>query len=159
MKMGQDIGANIRDERKAKKLTQAQLAEKLGVAQTTVASWENGSRNISVSTLGRIAEALGVSVAQLSMDVVYHNGVFVKEDTYLKGERNSQILAAEMLSEQFLLAKLRDIPDDYFLTQIYDAFKKLNRINKYRAYKFVTELADSEQLFLQASMKESEDTD
>lgn len=48
----------------AKKLTQAELAARLGVAQPHVARWLNGGREPSWSTVCRIADALGVSVGQ-----------------------------------------------------------------------------------------------
>ena len=39
------IGTNIYTLRKAKKLTQGQLAEKIGVSEQAVSKWENGLWN------------------------------------------------------------------------------------------------------------------
>lgn len=39
----------IQKYRQRNKLTQAQLAEKLGVSISTIKNWENGRRNISKS--------------------------------------------------------------------------------------------------------------
>ena len=38
----QDLGFRVRDARKAKHLTQEQLAEKLGVSRQAVTKWETG---------------------------------------------------------------------------------------------------------------------
>ena len=45
--------------RKAKKLTQTQLAEEVGISQSYVTSIENGKRRVPVWTAKKIAAALG----------------------------------------------------------------------------------------------------
>ena len=47
-------------------LTQAQLAEKLGVIQQQVARWETGESEPRVSTLKKIGAALGVDWPKLT---------------------------------------------------------------------------------------------
>ena len=56
---------NIRELRKAAGLTQSQLAEKVGVAQATVAEWERGDYFPSAQKLPSIAEALDCTVGDL----------------------------------------------------------------------------------------------
>ena len=53
----------IRQERR--RLTQAELAEKSGVSQSTIAQIENGKKDPSISTLKKIAVALDVHLAVL----------------------------------------------------------------------------------------------
>jgi DNA-binding XRE family transcriptional regulator len=48
--------------RRAKKLTQADLADKLGVQQSTIARIESGKGNPGLTTLLRIAKALEVNL-------------------------------------------------------------------------------------------------
>lgn len=55
----------MRELRKKAGLTQAELGEKVLVAQTMIAKVEAGVREPSLSLLGRIAEALGVTTAEL----------------------------------------------------------------------------------------------
>lgn len=45
--------------------TQAELAERAGVDRSFLADVERGKRNISILNLSLIAEALGVSLAQM----------------------------------------------------------------------------------------------
>jgi transcriptional regulator with XRE-family HTH domain len=59
------MGERIAQLRKARNMTQAQLAQVLGVAQQTVQGYEAGSRRIPVSTLPVVANTLAVSLDEL----------------------------------------------------------------------------------------------
>ena len=61
-------GEMIKAARRKAGLTQAQLAEKLGIAYQTVAQWENDLRNPKLDTLQRIAAALDIPVTELIDD-------------------------------------------------------------------------------------------
>lgn len=61
-------GELIKAARKKAGLTQAQLAEKLGISYVGVSQWENDLRNPKLDTLQRIAAALGVPVQDLISD-------------------------------------------------------------------------------------------
>lgn len=56
------MNEQIKKLRKQMKMTQAQLAERLNVAQSTVASWERGARRPDLDLVPQIAEIFGVSV-------------------------------------------------------------------------------------------------
>lgn len=61
----QKIGKFIAEQRKIKKITQAELAEKLGVTDKSVGNWENG-RNLPDSTLFKpLCDELGITVTDL----------------------------------------------------------------------------------------------
>ena len=59
------IGNFIATERKAKKLTQAKLAEKVFVSEKTVSKWENGKGIPDTNSLPKLCEILGVSLNEL----------------------------------------------------------------------------------------------
>jgi len=59
------IGTNIYTLRKSKKITQGQLAEKLGVSEQAVSKWENDVCSPDVSLFPVIAEFFGVSIDRL----------------------------------------------------------------------------------------------
>lgn len=61
-------GQLIKAARKKAGMTQAQLAEKLGISYVGVSQWENDLRNPKLDTLQRIASALGVPVQELISD-------------------------------------------------------------------------------------------
>ena len=54
------LGTNVRQKRKALKLTQEAFAERCGLHRTYVGAIERGERNITLSTLSCIATALNV---------------------------------------------------------------------------------------------------
>ena len=51
--------------RKERGLTQVELAEKLNLSQSTIASWENGKRRPDLDLLPIIADFFGVSVDEI----------------------------------------------------------------------------------------------
>ncbi|HCC60084.1 MAG: hypothetical protein A2402_01235 [Candidatus Staskawiczbacteria bacterium RIFOXYC1_FULL_37_43] len=53
-----EIAYQILKLRKKKKLSQAQLAKKIGTKQSNIARIESGQQNFSIDTLEKIAEAL-----------------------------------------------------------------------------------------------------
>ena len=60
-----NIGKNIYTLRKEKKVTQAQLAEKLGVSEQAVSKWENDLCAPDVSMFPILADYFGVSIDHL----------------------------------------------------------------------------------------------
>lgn len=58
-------GAIIKELREKSKLTQLQLAEKLGVSDKTVSKWETGKGYPDITLLEPIAEVFSVSVTEL----------------------------------------------------------------------------------------------
>ena len=58
-------GTTIKELREKNKITQVQLAEKLGVSDKTDSKWETGKGYPDITLLEPIADALRVSVAEL----------------------------------------------------------------------------------------------
>lgn len=58
-------GTTIRQLREGQILTQAELAEKIGVSSKTVSKWETGRGLPDISLLQPLAQALGVSLIEL----------------------------------------------------------------------------------------------
>ena len=58
-------GATIKQLRESRNLTQAELAQKLGVSSKTVSKWETGKGLPDISLLQPLAQALGISVIEL----------------------------------------------------------------------------------------------
>ena len=61
----QKIGKLIAACRKEKGMTQAQLAEKLGVTNKTVSQWENGNYMPDLTILEPLSHELGISLEEL----------------------------------------------------------------------------------------------
>lgn len=59
------LAARLREYRKEMKMSQKELAEKLGKAQTVISSWETGAGIPDANQLPAIAKALGVSLGDI----------------------------------------------------------------------------------------------
>lgn len=60
-----NFGIKLKYWRLKRKLTQEELAEKLLVAPHYISDIERGRRNITMQTIGRLAEALNIEVVRL----------------------------------------------------------------------------------------------
>ena len=58
-------GATIKALREARKLTQAELAETIGVSSKTISKWETAKGLPDITLLQPLAQALGISVIEL----------------------------------------------------------------------------------------------
>ena len=85
------IGKFITEERKAKKLTQAKLAEKIFVSEKTISKWENGNGIPDTNSLIKLCEIFDVSLNQL-----------------LSGEKNATEIT-EQKNEKVLLDMAKEI--------------------------------------------------
>jgi len=63
-----NIGENIKKYRKASRLTQKELAEKIGVSTITIQNYENSRREPSIEKLNKIAKELGINASSLLSD-------------------------------------------------------------------------------------------
>ena len=59
------IGTLIKAARQARKLTQKQVGEALGINDRHVQAWEAGRRNPGPKHLARLAEVLGLEITDL----------------------------------------------------------------------------------------------
>ncbi len=69
MDIRQTIGWNLRRHRVAKGLSQEKLALEAGIDRSYVGRIERGLENVTVTTLELLADALGVKVAELFVEV------------------------------------------------------------------------------------------
>ena len=65
--MNMTLGEKIRKARK-RKMTQAELAEAIGVHEMTIRRWELGERSPNVGALQKIADALSVPLSEFTDD-------------------------------------------------------------------------------------------
>lgn len=65
------LGERIRDAREARGLTQADLAERAGVAQAYLSYLEQDQREPSLSIAARLARELGIALDELASAVIH----------------------------------------------------------------------------------------
>ena len=63
--MNESIGSRIAKYRKAKGMTQEELANQLGVSSQAVSKWENDASCPDISLLPRLCHTLGISTDAL----------------------------------------------------------------------------------------------
>ena len=108
------FGNKIYNLRKAKNLTQAQLAEILNVSPKTISRWETGEGYPEISILKPLADALGVTVDDLLSDNINdHDEKASFEQNTNKKEKTH-----------------KDIPVDWSRFWGYEFFKSLTIFNK-----------------------------
>jgi transcriptional regulator with XRE-family HTH domain len=63
------LGANVRRQRDAQRLTQEKLAEKAGLDPTYISGIEPGRRNPGIKNVARLAKVLGLTASELCKGV------------------------------------------------------------------------------------------
>jgi len=65
MNEAEKLGENLKRIRTAKGISQGEISRKLEVDKSCVSNIENGKTNPTLSTIAKIAKAIGVSVGEL----------------------------------------------------------------------------------------------
>ena len=127
------IGERIQKARKAAKLSQKELGEKLGVSASMIGQYENNLRNPKTETLFRIAEALNVNPKELGHDHTFFFSDYAfldsKEDL-VKMQQGSYLMGTEVP----LISAFRKLNDDGKKKAV-ERVEELTEIQKYQARK------------------------
>jgi transcriptional regulator with XRE-family HTH domain len=65
MDLKEIVAANLRRIRHAKKITQEELADRVGLSSRYIGSVERGAASPTVTVLGKLADALGIEAGVL----------------------------------------------------------------------------------------------
>lgn len=101
-----EIGARIATIRKAKGLTQADIAERIGISRLLISDYERGKVRIYADILAKISTALGVSPDVLLAQKAYKNEGYIPNLKIAK-----RIKALEKLPEIKQKAILKTLDD------------------------------------------------
>ena len=104
--MKMKIGEKIRALRKGK-MTQAELAERVGVHETSIRRWELGNRVPDVKDIQKIAEVLNVPTTELLDDALNISG-----DTNQNLEQNNNKDGHLVFRDRDRYIDLPDTPDN-----------------------------------------------
>jgi len=63
--LARSFGRRIRELREARGWSQIRMGAEVGLQRTYINSVENGGRNVTLATIGRIADAFGLSIESL----------------------------------------------------------------------------------------------
>lgn len=98
------IGNFIAETRKEKKLTQTQLAEKLGVSVNAVSKWERGLNIPDVSLFKDLCDELGFNVNELLSGEKIDNGKYIN-----LAEENLLILTKQIEKRKKILRSIQRV--------------------------------------------------
>lgn len=102
------VGNRVRELRKAKKVTLVELSKQTGIAQATLSRIETGTMTGTVESHRKIAEALGLGLAELyaPLDRRYQEIVHAKKETPRKVVRQGKGCQIEMLTQEATKKKI-----------------------------------------------------
>lgn len=125
------IGEKIKTLRKERKLTQKELAHKIGITASTVTKYENGQLEPNIEVLNKIATTFNISVSNL-IDDNYSRKEFSTESEFLNFyellNSNSKEITDETISELtkfIILAVINKYNLNIDINKIDDSDKKL----------------------------------
>ena len=107
------VAKNLLYYRKKNKITQKELAEKLGVKHNAISSWENGVNSIEIDTLFQICKIFGITV----------NDMYASPFNQLSSLKNidvSRFDNAKVVSIESMFSTLKDL-----------SIENLNKVNTY----------------------------
>ena len=146
-------GQRIRDARQKAGMTQAQLAEKLGIPYQSIGQWERDVRNPKLDTLRRIAGALNITIQKLmgipswvdekniweTVDTLEQSGMTQDEIEAYLDQLEDVRSASELISDIKLYEKVRDYVLDSLvsftpegLLRLVDAINELKKVPDYQ---------------------------
>lgn len=98
--MLKNLGVRIRKLRKEKGLTLVEIAEKTGIAQATLSRIETGTMTGTVESHEKIAEAIGVGLAELylGVDSRYEEIAHLKNEEEKKVSQHNHSYRVELLT-------------------------------------------------------------
>ena len=117
-----DISKNIKKYRKLNKMTQKELAQKVGVSIAAVSNWETGTNSIDIDVLFKVCDALDVPISVMASTTADDFQLAPIEKELIERFRKASPM------DQITIIKTLKIPEAHFPTHIlryYDIFRKL----------------------------------
>ncbi len=95
------IAHNLSELRKAKGLTQIQLADKFGYSDKAVSKWEHGEATPDIETLAKLADYYGVT-----LDYLTHEGSAVEKKKYVSDTKVQRVNKTVIIILSCMIAPL-----------------------------------------------------
>ena len=102
------LGSRLQEARKARRLTQQEVADKIGVARTTIVAMEKGERRVQPAEIVRLAALFGRDVHDLIKQRPVLEGfttlfrTLAARDEQEVAEREAQVIEFQRLCEDYL---------------------------------------------------------
>jgi transcriptional regulator with XRE-family HTH domain len=98
----EEIGSRIENFRKEKKLTQKELADKVGLTRTSIVQIEKGEQRVPIDKLYKIAKAVNLKVYDLLPDEEFLESSFdkVSEERLDENEKEELLEVLSKIKEK-----------------------------------------------------------
>ena len=95
----QQVGERLRIARESKKYTQADVAEKLGIARTTLVAIEKGQRKARIEEIRQLAKLYDLSINELLREEAIHADLAPQFRRFFSSQDDAAEAAAKLLSD------------------------------------------------------------
>lgn len=133
------MGERIQIARKKAGMKQSDLAQKLGVAVVTIGQYERGKREPRFEQLRAIAEALGISISELTGEPIRID-VPMPEYAVQMPTKEQLNRMSEVERDYYYLRLLADTAPDELRKKHIENYDKLNKLGKVEAVRRNIEL-------------------
>ncbi len=116
------VGNRIRKFRSEKGMTQKEMSELTGIPYSTYSNYENNNREPSIEQLGKIADALDISIAEL-MGLTYKENIMDINDVFKFYDSLGYIVKSLDDTNYILIS--RDITNHIKLTLSWDELQEI----------------------------------
>ncbi len=105
------IGKFIAEHRKKKKLTQEQLAEKLGISDRAISKWERGLNMPDVSLMLELTSILGISVNELLSGEIIEKKEFMNkaEENLLEMAKKEELQNKKLMMYEWVIGTMSSV--------------------------------------------------
>lgn len=131
-----DTANKIKEYRKNKGMTQAEVAKKAGISEISIRKYESGERKPKLETIRKIAAALDVHIGSLTENWAEFSQEEIKKDLILNNKSrplNALIpepIQTQSATEKILLKMIRELNDN----GKYEAFKLIDSLRQLDQY-------------------------
>lgn len=110
------LGENIREKRKALKLSQEYIAEQLGVSRQAVSKWETGQTEPTAKNLVELAQLFGVTVSELiESDKPAHDNQPVKSAKNTVFRKNMEVMVVAFYSGAVIMTGIKTNDQGFYI--------------------------------------------
>lgn len=95
----QQVGERLRIARESRKFTQADVADKLGIARTTLVAVEKGQRKARIDEIRQLAGLYGISINELLREEAVHADLAPQFRRFFSNQDDAAEAAAKLLSD------------------------------------------------------------
>lgn len=134
-------GSRIKDLRIKKGLTQRQLGELIGMADSAIRRYESDRGNPTAKTLRRIADALEVPVDSLLYDGNINITIYKPKYALHLPSQEKMDLMTPAEQEYYYLRLLADTAPDVLREKLTDSYDALNKLGQVEAVRRMQELS------------------